>query len=52
MRIIILLITILLFAGCEKSDSMDLKPEISKADSIYAAKFINDKIRTGKGGEK
>lgn len=48
MRIIILLTLILSFAGCEKSDSLDLKPEISKADSVYAAKFINDRIQTKK----
>lgn len=52
MRMLILLIMILSFAGCEKSESLDLKPEISKADSVYAAKFINDKILTEKGGKK
>lgn len=39
---------ILSIAGCEKSDSLDMKPEISKADSVYAGKFINDKILTKK----
>jgi len=44
----ILLALILTFAGCEKSDSLDLKLEISKADSVYAAKFINVRIQTKK----
>lgn len=43
MRVIVLLIIALSFAGCEKSDSVDLKPEISKADSVYATRFINDR---------
>jgi len=48
MKTIILLTLILAFAGCEKFDSLDLKPEISKADSVYAAKVVNDRIQTEK----
>jgi len=42
-----LIIFLIFFAGCKKSDIQPEKFKIDKgkADSVYASKFINDKLK-------
>ena len=40
-----LIIFLILFAGCKKSEQPTLEIDKGKADSIYASKFINDKLK-------
>ena len=41
-----IIIFLILFAGCKKSDIQPtLEIDKGKPDSVYAAKFINDKLK-------
>ena len=31
--------------GCKKSDQLQIEPSVSKADSVYASKFINKELK-------